>query len=229
MRRSGFTLIELLVVIAILAILAALLFPVFQRAKGVAKATECLSSMRQLGVATQLYLSDFDGRYPQTKTTSADPAVDDSDGGIEEPEYGTVFELLAPYKLKGLVCDEDPDPRGLACATLNPDAPAVTSYLVTGYFVFGLNESQVGQPAATIFSAERRSGGDTPYCDTLYRPWWNRLNRIAPEDDMNPETGAVATTRHVKSNFLFTDGHVKPMAWSQTWAPPTVDVHRVVR
>lgn len=229
MRRSGFTLIELLVVIAILAILAALLFPVFQRAKGAGKAAECVASLAQVGVASQLYLADFDGRYPQTKVFSADPAVEDSDGGIEEPEFGTVFELLSPYKIKSLACADDPDPRGTACATLNPDTPPVTSYLTNGYFVFGLAETQVAQPSATIHFAERRSEGSTPYCDTLYRPWWSRLNLIAPEDDMHPTTGAVATTRHVKSNFLFADGHVKALAWSQTWSPPQVDLHRVAR
>lgn len=228
MRRRAFTLIELLVVVAILAILAALLFPVFQRAKGAAKSTECVSSLRELGVASQLYLGDFDGRYPQTKTYSTDPAIDDSDGGLEEPEYGTVFELLAPYKIKGLVCAEDPDPQGQACATLNPDAPAVTSYLTNGYFVFGLNESQIARPSDAIHFAERRSEGATPYCDTLYRPWWNRENLIAPEDDMHANTGAVATTRHIKSNFLLADGHVKAFAWSQTWSPPQVNFHRVL-
>jgi len=63
MGRRGFTLIELLVVIAIIAILAAILFPVFARAKGEAKRTQCLSNVRQIGTSTHLYLVDNDDAY----------------------------------------------------------------------------------------------------------------------------------------------------------------------
>lgn len=58
--KRAFTLIELLVVIAIIAILAAILFPVFAQAKEAAKATACLSSTKQLGVALQMYGADYD-------------------------------------------------------------------------------------------------------------------------------------------------------------------------
>ncbi|MBS1708241.1 MAG: prepilin-type N-terminal cleavage/methylation domain-containing protein [Armatimonadetes bacterium] len=64
MRKRGFTLIELLVVIAIIAILAAILFPVFAQAKAAAKKTSCLSNVKQMATATQLYLGDFDDSYP---------------------------------------------------------------------------------------------------------------------------------------------------------------------
>jgi prepilin-type N-terminal cleavage/methylation domain-containing protein len=63
-RRFGFTLIELLVVIAIIAILAAILFPVFAQAKEAAKKAVCVSSTKQLGLATSMYLGDYDGIYP---------------------------------------------------------------------------------------------------------------------------------------------------------------------
>lgn len=62
--RKGFTLIELLVVIAIIAILAAILFPVFARAKEKAKAASCASNMREIGVAMQLYVDANNGCYP---------------------------------------------------------------------------------------------------------------------------------------------------------------------
>ncbi|MBX7135425.1 MAG: DUF1559 domain-containing protein [Fimbriimonadaceae bacterium] len=62
--RKAFTLIELLVVIAIIAILAAILFPVFAQAKESARATTCLSNMKQLGTGMVMYLADFDGNYP---------------------------------------------------------------------------------------------------------------------------------------------------------------------
>jgi prepilin-type N-terminal cleavage/methylation domain-containing protein/prepilin-type processing-associated H-X9-DG protein len=63
-RRSGFTLIELLVVIAIIAILAAILFPVFAQARDAARKATCQSNLKQFGIAFSMYGSDYDGLYP---------------------------------------------------------------------------------------------------------------------------------------------------------------------
>ena len=62
--RPAFTLIELLVVIAIIAILAAILFPVFARARESARRSTCLSNLKQIGTATLMYLQDYDDTYP---------------------------------------------------------------------------------------------------------------------------------------------------------------------
>ncbi len=64
--RRGFTLIELLVVIAIIAILAAILFPVFAQAREAARKTSCLSNTRQYATATLMYVQDYDEQYPQS-------------------------------------------------------------------------------------------------------------------------------------------------------------------
>jgi prepilin-type N-terminal cleavage/methylation domain-containing protein/prepilin-type processing-associated H-X9-DG protein len=62
--RRGFTLIELLVVIAIIAILAAILFPVFSRVRDKARQTVCTSNMKNIGMAFQMYAQDYDGKFP---------------------------------------------------------------------------------------------------------------------------------------------------------------------
>ena len=67
-RKTGFTLIELLVVIAIIAILAAILFPVFARAKAKARQTTCLSNVKQLTVSVKMYQADWSDCYPDSRT-----------------------------------------------------------------------------------------------------------------------------------------------------------------
>jgi prepilin-type N-terminal cleavage/methylation domain-containing protein/prepilin-type processing-associated H-X9-DG protein len=64
MKRRGFTLIELLVVIAIIAILAAILFPVFAQARETARAAACLSNLKQVGLAVHMYAQDYDEEFP---------------------------------------------------------------------------------------------------------------------------------------------------------------------
>jgi prepilin-type N-terminal cleavage/methylation domain-containing protein/prepilin-type processing-associated H-X9-DG protein len=76
-QRRGFTLIELLVVIAIIAVLAAILFPVFARAREMARRTTCASNLHQLGLAVAQYLQDYDERFPSGQNWhGTTPAVD---------------------------------------------------------------------------------------------------------------------------------------------------------
>ena len=69
-RTWAFTLIELLVVIAIIAILAAILFPVFAKAKMSAKKTTNVSNLRQIGMGLMMYTADYDGTYPMMSSPS---------------------------------------------------------------------------------------------------------------------------------------------------------------
>src|SRR2546423_15568812 len=70
-RNAAFTLIELLVVIAIIAILAAILFPVFARAREQARKTACTSNVKQLGMAWMMYVQDYDETFPPTNSPTA--------------------------------------------------------------------------------------------------------------------------------------------------------------
>lgn len=88
--RRAFTLIELLVVIAIIAVLAAILFPVFARAKAAAKNTQCVSNGRQVGIGVKLYLSDNDDTMPLFYAYNSVPAAG-------EPGHKGVEVLLFPY------------------------------------------------------------------------------------------------------------------------------------
>jgi prepilin-type N-terminal cleavage/methylation domain-containing protein/prepilin-type processing-associated H-X9-DG protein len=76
MRRTGFTLIELLVVIAIIAILAAILFPVFARAREKARMTSCLSNLKQLGLGFIMYSADSDTKFPGNMDANGSGAWD---------------------------------------------------------------------------------------------------------------------------------------------------------
>lgn len=71
LKNAGFTLIELLVVIAIIAILAAILFPAFARARENARRTSCLSNLKQTGLGTMMYVQDYDETFPLYATTVA--------------------------------------------------------------------------------------------------------------------------------------------------------------
>ena len=137
-RNSGaFTLVELLVVIAIIAVLAAILFPVFAQAREKARAISCLSNGRQIGTALMLYLQDYDEKYPQEHPSTSNPIVDDNKAQLESVDYGSPFDKILPYvaskkstNTQLYSCPSDPDPHGKSlldtqgnCIGSNPPAP----------------------------------------------------------------------------------------------------------
>jgi prepilin-type N-terminal cleavage/methylation domain-containing protein/prepilin-type processing-associated H-X9-DG protein len=96
-RRTGFTLVELLVVIAIISILAAVLFPVFARAREAARRTSCLSNLRQIGTADLMYTEDYSGTFWATPEPGG--GVSPLDGCTSPACGGTTFwsDLLLTY------------------------------------------------------------------------------------------------------------------------------------
>lgn len=90
---SGFTLIELLVVIAIIAILASILFPVFAQAREKARQSACISNLKQIGLALQMYATDYDELLPLANEYPAAPPPAD---GYHQGPPG-IFEVLEPY------------------------------------------------------------------------------------------------------------------------------------
>lgn len=202
--RRAFTLIELLVVIAIIAILAAILFPVFAQAKAQAKATSCLSNVKQQMAAHLMYMSDCDGvlrgRY------NAPPW-----SGPVAPftEYNMIWEgYVLPYcKNKDIFLD--PGAQGTKYAENWPDRgmPTLGQNATIGgwYFVSDPdtmilpNESQIRSPAKTVLMMNSL-GGDTALG---YRGY------LARNDAVN-FIGLSVSDRHIKGTVTgFMDGHAK--------------------
>ena len=236
MKTRAFTLIELLVVIAIVAVLAAILFPVFAQAKAAAKKTACLSNGNQTGIALMLYLIDSDDIYPQEHPSTSNPAVDDSEAQLESVDFGSPLLDILPYVSSRNVnaaqiyyCPSDPDPHGLTLLDSNGNCPgnppspppALTGYLTSvvlnAYYLFGMSQSQVTEPSRSVYINERNSND----CDVHYHPWLGEVGdangspytvSLSSAPTLGVPVFAIASTRHgTGSNGTYCDGHSR---WS---------------
>jgi len=218
-RPHGFTLIELLVVIAIIAILAAILFPVFAKVREKARQTACLSNEKQLGLGLMQYTEDYDEKTPG--------------GTFQFPPYGPGWAgQVYPYVKSAAVflCpDETPRPNSV------PSSYAFNFNCVDQSTIYdGISIASFAAPASTVMLCEVQGNNVTvgpgevgsPVADGLegdYDPGgWDSCAGTCDSAHLIYSTGYLgghqaasihfqsATGRHTGgSNFLMSDGHAK--------------------
>ncbi len=214
-RKSGFTLIELLVVIAIIAILAAILFPVFANAREKARQISCLSNMKQIGVAIMMYVQDHD----EGMVGQAEPAGPGASTGwnyngwtyAQAAGYETWLGDIQPY-LKNVAVLSCPDVTALAYDVFWPEE--ANTYMLNG-IVNHRPLASFNKPADTVVAWE----GYTMRCywAMMYPNLINGSTQANPEFDWcsgfpiyDSSTGKYWPYLHSGgSNFLFADGHAK--------------------
>ncbi|MGQ9731394.1 MAG: DUF1559 family PulG-like putative transporter [Candidatus Zipacnadales bacterium] len=183
--RRGFTLIELLVVIAIIAILAAILFPVFARAREKARQTSCLNNLKQIGLGALMYSSDYDEILPVGDRVNSVWWYD-----IIQPYIKNTQIYRCPSYLAGATLG-----YGISKCMMCPHWCSHTDWPA---------EAQIQRPAEIVFVADSQTW---LACSWLVA-WANVCAAMC-----NPDRQIPANTRHNEgSNLVFCDGHAKWMA-----------------
>ncbi len=203
-KKSAFTLIELLVVIAIIAILAAILFPVFARARENARKTSCLSNMKQQGLAVMQYTQDYDEKFPLRNNGNNPYQRIQATDASAPPNY---WEALAPYlkSTQVLQCPSD------ATNAANPDTSR-QSYTLNGQVFFSDFAGGTGSLAAIPAASLVVLNLEWPKSDGPRYVWSDDITWAL--NNRNSNTTALAQyqalNRHLeRANYLLADGHAK--------------------
>ena len=213
-RRSAFTLIELLVVIAIIAILAAILFPVFAQARESARLSSCLSNMKQLGLSWNMYAQDYDEVYPLSRSVGYPDKMGDDCAARDFATYGlklTWKDATQPYiKNKQIYrCPSNPNNDFQAEGS---DPQMKISYGTNGVVMWGwapLRMATLNRPAETVMILE-----STWNCADL-GDWVARIN-TPPACGWGQGFNLHRGTKGIM-NWAFFDGHAKALKLPQVF------------
>lgn len=187
-RRGAFTLIELLVVIAIIAILAAILFPVFAQAKAAAKKTACLSNVKNIGLGFQLYMPDYDDCFPlwSAAMTPAPPNSPDL-FAVRYMYQG----LLEPYIKNGANVTTGDLKDIWACPTIKPSVLSISNTYAYNYYTLGGYSQCPVRPADP--ACTRAIATFAEYADSQY-------NTPAPHTSLNEPAMTLVLTDGAQLN-----------------------------
>ena len=202
-RNFAFTLIELLVVIAIIAILAAILFPVFARARENARRSSCQSNLKQIGLGVLQYAQDYDEKYPISNNmhgAGADFATSGNNNWIA---------VIQPYiKSWQVFTCPSATPNGSLTA---PNGNSSTNYFLNGV-TLGRNQAALQSPATLVWVHEYAFVSS----DAFIRPQPDPVNTslVAPSNGNYKGWMEAGAFNYDKQHFdggnlLFCDGHVK--------------------